>query len=98
MHIEWTLRNEGIHSCNGCCNKFVLFFRAMRNRGLEVSLQPVDEDVDKNVLDLMAILRHYGLTTHTSINKLLRVHYAIRDLNIGNWIHIVRIFLGQVFN
>lgn len=54
----------------------------MRNRGLEIAVQPIDDDLS-NVIDLMSMLHHFGLTSHSMICRLLQVHFAIRDLNIG---------------
>lgn len=55
----------------------------MRNRGLEIFLPAIDEDLDGNIMDILSILRHSGLLLHSTIMKLLDVHFAIYDLNIG---------------
>lgn len=58
--------------------------RAMRNRGVEISLPSIDEDLDSHVMDIMAVLHHGGLISHSHIVTLLDVHFAVRNLNIGN--------------
>lgn len=55
----------------------------MRNRGVEISIQAIDESLDENIMDLMAILRHRGLFSHASIITLLEVYFSVRNLNIG---------------
>ncbi|XP_065212438.1 midasin [Planococcus citri] len=57
--------------------------RAMRNRGVEIWMQPVDEDLNHNMIDLMAIMRHNGLTSYAAISTLLKMHFSMRELNIG---------------
>lgn len=59
------------------------FYRAMRNRGLEIFLPAIDEDLDENIMDILSILRHSGLLLHSTIMKLLDVHFAVYNLNIG---------------
>ena len=57
--------------------------RAMRNRGVEIWMQPIDEDLSQSLIDLMAVMRHNGILSYSMINTLLKVHFAVRQLNIG---------------
>ncbi|KAK7603581.1 hypothetical protein V9T40_003580 [Parthenolecanium corni] len=57
--------------------------RAMRNRGLEIFMSAIDENLDGNIMDILSILRHGGLLLHSTIMKLLDVHFAVYNLNIG---------------
>lgn len=58
----------------------------MRNRGVEISLTTIDENIEDNIMDIMAVLLHNGLIFHSMIFTLLDVHFAVRSLNIGKWI------------
>lgn len=62
-----------------------LFSRAMRNRGLEIFVKPIDENLDSTVLDIMAILHLNGLECHSTILTLCNVHFAVKNLNIGEF-------------
>lgn len=61
----------------------------MRNRGVEISLTTIDENLEDNIMDIMALLLHNGLIFHSIILTLVDVHFAVRSLNIGKWINTV---------
>lgn len=57
-----------------------LFFRAMRNRGIEIFIL----DNHENEYDLKSLIASKGLQDNTHIYALLKIHEFISDLVIGN--------------